>query len=45
MEWLSHFEEFRKSGNNPGKCLERGSSEIPCQVIKDRVEILTKIEK
>ncbi|MCB9482119.1 MAG: metal-dependent transcriptional regulator [Desulfobacteraceae bacterium] len=44
MEWLSHFEDFRKSGNNPGKCLERGSLDTPCQVIRDRVEILTKAD-
>lgn len=33
LDWLNHFEEFRNSGNNPEKCLER-SGEISCKFIE-----------
>eukprot|EP00767_Chilomastix_cuspidata_P007621 gnl/Chilomastix_cuspidata/8362.p1 GENE.gnl/Chilomastix_cuspidata/8362~~gnl/Chilomastix_cuspidata/8362.p1 ORF type:complete len:182 (-),score=4.92 gnl/Chilomastix_cuspidata/8362:587-1132(-) len=33
LEWLGHFEDFRNSGNNPGKCLER-SGDTPCEILE-----------
>ena len=33
LEWLEHFDEFRVSGTNPEKCLER-SGDISCKIIE-----------
>lgn len=36
MEWLSHFQEFRDSGNTRGKCLDR-TTDTQCEIM-DRIE-------
>ncbi|MGM0418605.1 MAG: metal-dependent transcriptional regulator [Thermodesulfobacteriota bacterium] len=41
-EWLSHFEDFRQSGNTPGKCRDQAGSEISCKAIQENISKLNK---